>query len=516
MSEVRFGLPSVAVASATLALAAGAIGSQAAEVSPESIAPGAFGATPELASASKPNGLITGEIIGKMPGPDIPQSVLPAEVQKIIRRDTVKLGELGCSGRLVRDAHDSVLGVATAEHCHLRDGAVNPVGHHRYKGTDGNTYIVEPQPIWAKTGAWATRLKSIAEIDQFVVPVSGDASLDLALGVAKNHTADEVVSAYNNTLAKTVPSGKNIYMGGLPEYQPNNNTKVQQRQEFKMTYVGDSFMPVGSNSASQETLHLRITNTARTVHGAVCSYGASGSEAFVMINHKPRSIGVLSSFNSSIGAIPDIAYGTDKIYKSPLSHPGWKIAARCGFSYESASTNNGWSVLQVVKSEKEIPGYVSPEQARDNARNDFKDPSVSKQVIDGLVGIPSPKSADGYVWVNRPMIFYGQKYGGAIIGWSNMTESDNLILSSFENHLEGIKVYPNIDAETAPLLDTNGPITYFTKATAKENWPDIGGFNDANNLSFGQPQNAIPDTSNRQPLMISVVDGKIVIEPLKK
>jgi len=436
---------------------------------------------------------------------------LPKKAETAIRRNTVYLSTLGCSGEAIRGAKGKIIGVLTAEHCSLTDRK-----NQRIQGTDGNYYIVQPELVKAKTGAGINNLSTVATIDRFIVPNTNDLTHDLAIGVAEGQNSSEVLQAYERS---TLPSAKlqhlkvgdKMYMAGWPQYQPGNNTGASERQSFGLSILG-----LGQTKTTEgKDLKVVWAAVPPTKDGAECSYGASGSEGFVMIDGQVQAIGTLSVFMDLTGKVPDSPSNPNSIAPSLGIGNSKNVAAICGFSYEVPTPPNSGMVLHAVRSTSEIPGYVSPEQAIATAREQFKDPAYTKTIINGVVetpGIPTNSEKGGPTWVNNPALFHDATHNSTVIAWADPTDPDHLAFAYVEDkNLYEVVIYPHDNTAAPPdLLSSTGADQYQADPTGQTS----GDFIDSSQQVFGNVLPVAPNV-NGSGFSLETKDGSIGIVPSK-
>jgi hypothetical protein len=268
---------------------------------------------------------------------------IPKKAEAFIRRNTVYLTSLDCSGSAIRDAKGEVIGAKTAEHCSLTNSK-----NQRILGSDGKYYIVQAQPVEVKTGADINNLSTVATIGSWIVPNTDDLGRDTAIGVAKGQDPDKVLKAAE---AAALPSAKlqklkvgdKLYMGGWPQYQPWDKTGVDERQSFSMSVLGFG----KANNGEGKELNVIWADVSRSKDGAVCSYGNSGGDAFEMVDGHARDVGTLSVFIDLEQAVPDIPNPNTVVL--PVSNSK-NAAAICGFTYELPKPAEGGMILQAVQS----------------------------------------------------------------------------------------------------------------------------------------------------------------------
>jgi hypothetical protein len=286
--------------------------------------------------------------------PDPNTLTIPEAALKYMAENTIQLGGLGCSGSLIRNDTGEAIGVLTAEHCNLNS--------QRYKGSDGKYYTVLQQAVTAYTGDSVDKLLPVGMIDKFYLPSVNDTAIDLAFGALRGHSSDEIRASYNKnrlTLAeiRALKPGVVVYFSGLPTDQPNSTTGVLSLESFASSMVGlDDRLTSGYLA---DTSMVRSAVSANK-DGAVCSYGASGSVGFAMVDGTLKSLGVLHEFIDFTGnkyskptAKVDPRGFEQKFNVTGLS----KYSALCGFAYEIPTPENGAVEVNVVTSTDQIPGY---------------------------------------------------------------------------------------------------------------------------------------------------------------
>lgn len=421
---------------------------------------------------------------------DMNSNHIPEAAAKAIRRNAARLTELGCSAWLIRGAHDEVDGIITAVHCNLTDSEAP-----RIVGSDKQQYIVERNPIKAQVGERVGHMKTVAVIDEFVLPGTPeypDTNHDLALGVAKGHTAQEVIKDYKRDvlpIAKLNP-GDTLYEGAYPVAQPANGNHMK-RQAFRLTVLNKGLKPVGYDKVAVPML---FASMPATKDGAECSYGASGSVSFAMIRGKSRPVATLSYFDDLTGSL-----GEYTTAPQPRKTP---IAAICGFSYQldqPRTGNNDWnnfgSIVKTKRTTAEIPGYLTPEQMMDSARRQFENPNIGKTVLNGSLSMPNLKGGPDTPAFNklieRPILFHFSTPATTLIAEADPTEPDNLRINIFSDLSLGAAQVFSDNPDQNSFLQTSGPIEYRQSDSAN---PE-GSFIDETQQQFGVQTTHDPDYS---------------------
>lgn len=432
---------------------------------------------------------------------------IPQSIQGLMRRDTVYMAGLRCSGKALRNKDGSIVGVLTAEHCSLRNQTAE-----RITGSDGLTYIVQPQPIKAKVGAHYGSLRTVAEIESYIVPKTGDTSHDIAIGVARGHSPSEAMKVYrNNALTpaelQKLKAGRTVYMASWPEYQPRNPNRLIERQAFAMKLLGLGTTDVDTG----KRLRVAWTSVESTADGASCTPGASGSEGFVMIKGKPRSIGAASVYLDLSGrqSLP-LQNGS-----SPSLKEG-NATTVCGFAYEQTPPGRGGMVIHAVRSAEQIPGYLTPEQTLANARAKFKDPSKPKTIIDGMISIAPPlarsnrqKGGPEQLWADGVALYHDKRMHRLVMEYADPQDPDHLAYEYYDDrHLQYITIYPRSGTNDVDLRQTTGTCRYQPEATGSSR----GNFIDEAGLEFGGISNVNPDF-NGPTFRLAIVNDHLEIYP---
>ncbi len=275
--------------------------------------------------------------------------VISSDIAEIMRKNTVYLPELGCSGYLIRNSQDTPVGFLTAEHCGLENKTTNGVlglkFTDRILNTDGSySFGNNIKPIKVELGDVSTKTKTIGTASSFILtsPETSDPNIDIALGILDTSSAEEVLNAYNssritNEELENISLGETIYMSGWPGYKLDNPfIKIKKRQDFALTSISKVTMQTSPNFNTRMLVSAIATNK----DGTNCSPGSSGSAVFAIINGQPKIIGTLSIIIDLTGHITGQTKQEALITRNDfsnnlgvdLSNP--KISALCGISYE--------------------------------------------------------------------------------------------------------------------------------------------------------------------------------------
>jgi len=285
---------------------------------------------------------------------------IPDQVRNLFR-DTVYLNELGCSGFLIRDDHAIPIGFETAEHC---------LPHERYQGSDGNTYMA--QFIGARRGDSEFALKFVDHATELVVAdaAQDSPSSDVAFGIFPGHTPEEVLKNYNSIHDQEIGQlsvGQPVFMSGWPEFQENNpHPENMDRQEFAGSLLGTEIV----NTTKGESFLTLWAAMKNTTEGAKCSFGASGSEGFVLLQQtdadgkiyfEKRPVGTLAAFWD----LESKTYGTPEQAEKEISWAEKRFSTKlpegttalCAFTVAANPdvSNPQKTVIKLVNSVNDIP-----------------------------------------------------------------------------------------------------------------------------------------------------------------
>lgn len=429
---------------------------------------------------------------------DISALTVPAEAAKAMA-DTVYLPWSRCSGFLVRDAGGEAVGYASAEHCGLLDtagpAAAEDYRHtRRIKGTDGNYYIVIAQPaVVAETGETQKNLQPVGSVDAMILPPSGNTSHDLALGVFAGHTPEEVLAAYNQNrlsddMLAALKTGDVVYSSAWPVDQPKSPVG-ETRQQFAQAFLGltwDSF------DTGQSIDNMAVTAMPKDADGAICSPGASGSEAFVQTADGPRSLGTLTGYvdlNGVLFGTPESAQAQRQYYSDLFGVDLDQMDSLCFYSLDPPTLDGDASVVKVVNSIDQIPGHegeITPERELQKARQAFTDPATPKTILDGYLYVPATKGGD--TWIDRPMLYHDAANGAVVLAYADPGDPDHLALS----------LYPSLDSALFRAHSGAGGIALLNSIGADQFQPDPSGTTygqlvDSNRLVFGGLYNGEPE-----------------------
>jgi hypothetical protein len=97
-------------------------------------------------------------------------------------------------------------------------------------------------------------------------------------------------------------------------------------------------------------------------------------------------------------------------YASLARHPKNTVAT-CGFSDQLAEPKLGnATVVKAVTSTAEIPGYLTADQIRAEARTNLNDPSVTKTILQGRLALSAwsngPEGLPTIEIIDNPILFH--------------------------------------------------------------------------------------------------------------
>jgi hypothetical protein len=398
---------------------------------------------------------------------DAAKLAIPSAVANNIRHNALYLpfaDGASCSASAIRNRRHQVIGVLTAEHCQLNYANANSI-----LGSNHEYYITQPKPVMAYSGENLERLTRVAEIDQWIVPdTEHTTTQDMAFGVAKGHTPNQVLKAYRQSAltAKAIRKlkpGTTIYMGGYPWYQPDNWTDNEQRQMFAMTVLGTATVqPV--SEPGQPTKRVKVLQAAVPTdeQGAVCSQGASGSEGFVEVGNHEESIGEALAFDNLGNSIPDGSGPNVGISKYLPVERSTTPSAVCDFAYQIGVHND--VAVDAVRSVHEIPGHDALDRltAPEAIISKLADPDYPKTVLNGIIKLAG--SIDYPTeWVSNPVIFQDKKYNLTVLAYANANNPGHL--ESFytfkdDGSIEDLEVYPHPGSDVVNFLSLKESFRY--------------------------------------------------------
>jgi hypothetical protein len=433
--------------------------------------------------------------------------VFPKTVEHVFDRDTVYLGSLGCSGVALHEARGSVVGVETAEHCSLRDET-----NERIEGSDGKTYIIQPSPVLAQTGREQGHLKTVAQIDRFIVPNTADNNHDLIIGIAEGHTEAQALKAERKSnLPESALSklkfGDQVYEAGWPAYQPRNPGPMR-RQDFSMRFLGLGQAEV---SDTGQKLAVAWAGDFESKDGAETSFGDSGAGTFVMYKRRPRFIGVASATYDLTDSVPGFD-GADLPPAPGLPSNSNGLKAATGFSYDTSEIPKGATILHSVRSGDQIPGYESPDEAMAAARAAFKNPDIPKTLVNGVVVVESTSDLKGGppFSINSPVIFHDVTHENTVIAWADPLDPDHLAFKYVEDrNLYSIIAYPLPGAATVDFGATSGTETYEPEVPGGQT---TGDFIDSQQHVFGALYIDLPTVTGNS-YQLTSVNGSLRLAP---
>jgi hypothetical protein len=437
-------------------------------------------------------------------GPDIPMTVdtvpdqaapevldgaengpIPPEIQAVMRRDTVRIPKLGCSGFIIRDNQEQAVAVITAEHCSLRDNAPPPyISTPRYTGSDGKRYMVQTEPVIAETGDDVNNMQTAAEIDSFILPKSGDTSHDVAIGVVKGQDPMRAMKFVRQAFYTPLELGQRpltrpVYASAYPQFTYKNSVQLtRQREAFVTTLTSGGY----TSTVTGESFPVQWIDIQPTDDGGSGTPGSSGAAGFELDNGRVRIDGVF-------GAYCILQDGQPVVIQNPEATPEG-VATRDGLAFQLTPPGKGGEIVKVVRSYAEIPGFINPEVAIDRARVALNDSKQPKTVIKGLVGIPSPKDVDmnAYSYIRDPLLVRDARHGVNILAAAdpNTPDSTSYIYLRDED-LGKLAIFADRGHAKPGLTKLSGRLAYQSDPTGRTNGGfRIGKHPSVGNLEFNQ------------------------------
>ena len=339
------------------------------------------------------------------------------------------------------------------------------------------------------------------------------------LGVLPGYTVQAVEAGYRDSrLSETaidnlIPGKSVVYMRGWPVNQYDING-IPTAQQFKMTYVGQ-LETTASNGESLDVLVTAVPKADSKWDKDVCSFGASGSGGFVLVNGEPKLIGPLSVFwgfsdlydetNSFYNPVGNLEY-----MKQTFPFIDWdNYSATCGFNFQAPKST---SVINIVPDTSDIPGIGNPvASAVYEAGLAFSNPRTEKAYINGTAMIEFPAqggpSGDASLVINNPLIGTGQN-GDVMIGYYGYPGT----VQAVDVSLGGIvNIYPN--SPDAPVtIDKSSPgLIYPSLSDSQYMYGGQGYVMDSRGLVMGNLLQKLPDINRSTSYKLNIVNGRFEI-----
>jgi hypothetical protein len=453
-------------------------------------------------------------------GFDPAQLRIPKTIASIMRRNALYMpipGVGDCSASAIRNKRNQVIGMMTAEHCGL-----NQTDANSEEGSDGQNYIVQPKPWMVYSGENLERLATVAKIDQYIVPnTRHTTSQDLVLGVAKGHTREQVLNAYEQSAlsAKEIQKlkpGTTMYMAGYPTYQPVNWTDNEQRQMFAMTIIRTATVKILGDPGEPDKI-LKVVQAAVPTdeQGAVCSYGASGSRGFVMVDGQVRTVGVLSGFMSVDNNVPAQSAENIGISKYLPADRSSTPTAVCSFAYQLGTVSRNDTVVDAVRSADDIPGNSELNELTDYTAiaKKLEDPRHTKTFLNGIIGV---QEGDKTKWISNPVLFYDAKDNLTTFAFSKgnngkkheSTSDVTYFIYSWEQDLKNVYVYPHQGSDVVSLDSVTASLHYKADKSGRTD----GAFVDDDKQRFGTVLKHAPKITGSV-LELEMTGGRLGIAP---
>lgn len=444
---------------------------------------------------------------------------IPQLVADTMSLDTVYIPELGCSGFMVRNDQGKAIGIETAQHC----GLLYSDGHWGNDSEDQTT-VTFGAPVIVYTGSGAKNLKEVGQIDHFVLSNPTDKTHDQVVGSFEGEDPMAVLAAYKDRHLTAeqigeLKMGDIIYTSGWPQYQPKN-PGAEARQQFAMRVLGLTNWYVSDGLQ----LELLVAAVPPNNDGSECSWGWSGSEAFVMrtitmpdgsTQHVPYSIGTASAFSDFGRLFNNKSNGQTE--KQSIEHSFGAdmtgFAAVCGLAIESPSPEAGMEIARV-----EVLPYSEILQQESTFTSEFFTDTYERNVIEGLVYIQQYGSP---YWITNPAYTYDAATNSLVLAYACPTDKggpgDEGGLCTMQ--LTGSAINQDIlvygtDTQTSPNITTTstGPLTAITNAESQMSYTDQSGLSiGLYNSQYNEME--IPPTVGDASLL-SIVKGQLTLSPI--
>lgn len=410
---------------------------------------------------------------------------------------------VGCSGAILRDSNGADVGITTSTHCLERRIKFDADGSGYFMG--GNI-----RPIAYRGQVWG-ELSDVATIDSFITQDWPEwMHHDVAIATLNNHSPEQVTNAYNAHVASDVPFGQQVFGGAWPNHQPNTHNRQFERQYFNGVYLGQSV----SHVTSGREIQVHLVALPKTDDGAYCSFGASGSEAYVeqavelpdgSQTTQIKSLGNLGAFVDLAGETylsPEEAAAQRQSFEDQFGVDLSNIAAICGYTSTTTDQTQQITVLRAQQTQN-MELFASPyldNQLTQARQNMFDVNSWQRSYLQGNVQYYNPATNTTEYFKNPYVfpVFNHENIASIIIGTYDEYALDNLQLKHIEN-IDSIRIYTD-NAHTYPhLQDIMGEVVLPNPQAAAES---SHGFSDNNQHFFGLKADTI-EQSNEHTIGIS-------------
>lgn len=349
-----------------------------------------------------------------------PPASVPEHVAKVMDSEAVQIPALGCSGMLIRDEEGAAIGVATADHCF--DTSKLRLSSDGKSGT-----FLTSGSLDAFTGRTEKELSKAGSISEMLMWPAEDANHDLVVAAFDGHSAQEVLARYDHERLSydeiaSLKQGDVIYNSGWPAGQ-HDFDGVFKRQNFAMTVLGIQDVTVTTG----KTIKMLVAAVPKTVDGAECSWGNSGSDAFVLsaedgpdgsLSVKPRFIGTAAAFNDFglwYNTKASDAQAEKNFFESSFGVSTDGYAGTCGFAFETPDPAKGAIVVKPADFAQSFDEHVRQiDNYTETFRSKIESSTEHRQIIKGLVHVLTGKN--GY-WLQDPIMQIDQETQAVYLGY---------------------------------------------------------------------------------------------------
>jgi hypothetical protein len=226
-----------------------------------------------------------------------------------------------------------------------------------------------------------------------------------------------------------------------------------------------------------------VTAVPVMADGAICSPGVSGQQLFDTSTGKVQELGTQTGYIDLTGTLRGDKSYAEMMRKQYEQWSGYDlngIGALCFYAPALPSLDGNGSVVKVVSTPAEIPGYqgeITPYDDILKARDAFSDPTSSHTILNGSVYVSGNKGPA--FWLDKPALYFDNQTGAAILEAANSYDSQHLSLYYYDN-IGDIQLFAHTGDTVPTVLQSQGMPNY-KESGANSN----GSFVDQSGLEYG-------------------------------